>query len=188
MVGRSSLRKALACRVQGGFLRERTYFLGLGSNLGDRRRNLLQARKALEKAGVKVLRASSVYRTEPVEMTDQPWFLNQVLKVETNLTPQELLSLAKSIELRMKRVRTEAKGPRTIDIDILLAGEAVVDTPELTIPHPRLALRNFVLVPLREIAPRAIHPVLRKTVAELSLESSDTAAVVRDERRPSRKR
>jgi len=154
------------------------YFLGLGSNRGSRRRNLERARQRLEEAGVEVLKASSVYRTEPVDVTDQAWFLNQVLEVETNLAPQELLDLFKSIERRMKRVPTMAKGPRTIDIDILLAGDAVIDTPGLTIPHPSLALRNFVLIPLREIAPRAIHPVLRKTVWELAHECPDHSAVL----------
>jgi 2-amino-4-hydroxy-6-hydroxymethyldihydropteridine diphosphokinase len=178
MVERSSLRKPLACRVRDVGHGERTYFLGLGSNLGDRRRNLLRARQRLEEAGVEVLKASSVFRTEPVDVADQPWFLNQVLKIGTSLAPQELLDLAKSIETRLKRVPTVAKGPRTIDIDILLAGDTVINTPKLTIPHPRLALRNFALVPLREIAPRAVHPVLRKTVLELAHDCPDRSAVV----------
>ena len=160
-------------------------FLCLGTNLGDRRRNLERARRRLEAAGLEVLRASSVYRTEPVDWPGQPWFLNQVLKVETSLGPQEVLELAKSIEAEMKRVTTFEKGPRTIDIDILLAGDAVIDTPVLTIPHPRLAKRNFVLIPLVEIASRAVHPVLRKTVRELARESPDHAAVFKQgSRRP----
>jgi 2-amino-4-hydroxy-6-hydroxymethyldihydropteridine diphosphokinase len=160
------------------------YFLGLGSNLGDRKRNLSRARRLLETNGVEVLKASSVYRTEPVDVRDQPWFLNQVLEVRAKLGPQELLDLAKFIESRMKRVPTVPKGPRTIDIDILLAEDTVIDTPGLTIPHPRLARRNFVLIPLNEIAPRTVHPVLRKTVRELARESPDSSAVFKDERKP----
>jgi 2-amino-4-hydroxy-6-hydroxymethyldihydropteridine diphosphokinase len=159
------------------------YFLGLGANLGDPRRNLAGARRRLERAGVEIVRASGVYRTEPVEGPDQPWFRNQVLKVRTTLAPQELLDLAKSIEQGMGRVPTVPKGPRTIDIDILLAGETVMATPGLTIPHPRLAMRNFALVPLREIAPGAVHPVLRKTVRELARTCPDGSAVIREEPR-----
>ena len=164
-----------------------TYFLGLGSNLGDTKRNLALARRRLERAGVEVVRASSVFRTEPVDEPRQPWFRNQVLKVRTGLGPQELLDLAKSIEAGMKRAATVPKGPRTIDIDILLAGETVIATPALTIPHPRLALRNFVLVPLRQIAPRTLHPVLRKTVRELARSCPDRSAVLPDDGRPFRR-
>jgi 2-amino-4-hydroxy-6-hydroxymethyldihydropteridine diphosphokinase len=164
------------------------YFLSLGSNMGNLKRNLERALRFLERGGVKLLKASSVYRTEPVDVTGQPWFLNQVLEVRTKLGPQELLDLAKSIESRMKRVPTVPKGPRTIDIDILLAEDTVIDTPGLTIPHPRLARRNFVLVPLKEIAPMAVHPVLRKTIKELAAESPDPSSVLKDEGSPSRKR
>ncbi len=157
-----------------------TYYLGLGSNLGDTNRNLAGARRRLERAGVEIVRASSVYLTEPVDEPDQPWFRNQVLKIRTRLGPQELLDLAKSIERAMKRIPMAPKGPRTIDIDILLAGETIISTPGLTIPHPRLAGRNFVLVPLREIAPGAVHPVLRKTVRELSRSCPDRSTVLRD--------
>jgi len=174
--------------ISGGKARsaQMTYFLSLGSNLGRRRRNLALARLSLEKAGVTILRASSIYMTEPVDVPDQPWFLNQVLKVRTKLSPQELLDLAKSIEKKMKRIPTVDRGPRSIDIDILLAGDTVMDTPGLTIPHPRLARRNFVLVPLKEIAPRTVHPVLKKTFSRLARESRDTSAVLKDKLRPSR--
>lgn len=159
------------------------YFLSLGSNLGNLRRNLERARRLLERGGVEILEASSVYRTEPVDFADQPWFFNQVVKARTDLSPPELLALAESIEVKMKRALAAPKGPRKIDIDILLAGKIVLETPVLTIPHPRLALRNFVLVPLKEISPRVVHPVLRKTVRTLAGESPDPSRVFR-ERRP----
>jgi 2-amino-4-hydroxy-6-hydroxymethyldihydropteridine diphosphokinase len=164
------------------------YFLSLGSNIGDRKRNLERARRLLAKNGVAVLKASSIYRTEPVDVRDQPWFYNQALEVRTGRTPHELLALAKSIEAAMKRVPSVNKGPRTIDIDILLAGDAALETPELTIPHPRLAVRSFVLVPLCEIAPGAFHPVLRKTIRELAASSPDSSFVFRVKSRSLRAR
>jgi len=159
------------------------YFLSLGSNLGNRPRNLARAGKLLRENGVEVLRASSIYETEPVCHLDQPWFMNQALQVRSSLEPHALLGLAKSIEARMKRVPTVPQGPRTIDIDILFADGLAVDLPDLVIPHPRLAQRNFVLVPLREIAPEIRHPVLGKTVRELALSCSDPARVMAKKRR-----
>ncbi len=153
------------------------YFFGLGSNVGRRAANLARARRLLERSGVEVLAASSVYETEPVDYADQPWFLNQVLKVRSELEPPELLRLAKAVEAEMKRRPTVAKGPRPIDIDILFAGDLVLDTPGLVIPHPRLHLRNFVLVPMREIAPRLRHPVFGETIAALAQSAVDPGRV-----------
>ncbi|HMA54115.1 MAG TPA: 2-amino-4-hydroxy-6-hydroxymethyldihydropteridine diphosphokinase [Acidobacteriota bacterium] len=155
------------------------YYLGLGSNLGRRQANLARARRLLEKEGVAVLAASSIYETEPVDYAEQPWFLNQVLKVRSALEPPALLRLAKSVEAAMKRRPAVLKGPRTIDIDILLAGSLVYETPGLVIPHPRLHLRNFVLAPLTEIAPRLRHPGLGRTVAALARASADPGRVER---------
>ncbi|MEN6559806.1 MAG: 2-amino-4-hydroxy-6-hydroxymethyldihydropteridine diphosphokinase [Acidobacteriota bacterium] len=155
------------------------YFLGLGSNLGRRSANLARARRRLARADVAILRVSSVYETEPVDYAGQAWFLNQVVEVRSGLDPSALLRLAKSIEAEMGRVPTVAKGPRTIDIDILLAEDMVVDAPELVLPHPRLHLRNFVLVPLAELAPEARHPVLGRTAAELLAASADNSRVLK---------
>jgi 2-amino-4-hydroxy-6-hydroxymethyldihydropteridine diphosphokinase len=153
------------------------YYLSLGSNLGDRRRNLARALAALEEAGVRVDRVSSVYHTQPVDFAAQPWFYNLVARIESALPPEVFLSLLLRIEKKMGRVRTRRSGPRPIDIDILLAGSLVVRDSRLTIPHPRLEKRNFVLVPLAEIAPSAVHPVVRKTVFSLLRTSTDRSAV-----------
>ena len=153
------------------------YFLSLGTNLGNRKKNLALACSLLEENGAGILRASSVYRTEPVDVPDQPWFYNQVVEVETEYDPPALLNLVKAIEKKLKRVPALDKGPRTIDIDILLAGNTVIQTRRLMIPHPRLTERNFVLVPLREIAPHAVHPLLHKRVIDLVQASADLAVV-----------
>lgn len=141
-------------------------FLGLGSNLGDREKNINLALEKLGQVG-KVHKVSSLYETEPVGYKDQPWFLNLVAEFETKLSPQELLRAGKAIEKELGREPGPRFGPRPIDLDILLYDNLVLGIPELTIPHPRLAERAFVLIPLAEIAPEVLHPVLKKTVREL---------------------
>ncbi len=155
------------------------FFLGLGSNIGDRRENLRRARALLRKAGICIRRASSLYRTQPVGYARQRWFYNQVLEVEAPLSPFELLDAVKAVEKAMGRQPTVPNGPRNIDVDILLAGRTVILTRELVIPHPRLARRNFVLVPLKEIAPREVHPLLHKDVTALEAASRDRSVVRR---------
>jgi len=141
-------------------------YLSLGSNVGDRFANLNSAIEQLRHRE-QVMAVSSFYETEPVEFTDQPWFVNCVVKIETQRTAQELLQEILSIEKNMGRHRLQPKGPRNIDIDILLMEDTILDTPEVTIPHPAMAQRRFVLEPLAEIAPGAMHPVIMKKAAEL---------------------
>jgi len=141
-------------------------YLSLGSNIGDREVHLREAIRRLESAG-KLRFVSSIYETEPVEFTEQPQFLNCAVSVETSSPPEQLMVQLLTIEKAMGRQRFQKKGPRTIDLDILLFGDEVVDTPGLTIPHPAMQYRRFVLEPLAEIAPDALHPVLKKSVREL---------------------
>jgi 2-amino-4-hydroxy-6-hydroxymethyldihydropteridine diphosphokinase len=141
-------------------------YLSLGSNIGDREAHLREAIRRLESTG-KLRSLSSIYETEPVEFTDQPQFLNCAVALETSSTPEQLMLQLLTIEKAMGRQRIQKKGPRTIDLDILFFGDEVVDTPGLTIPHPAMQHRRFVLEPLAEIAPDAMHPGLRKTVREL---------------------
>ncbi len=143
-----------------------TVYLGLGSNMGNRQQNLDWALDYLSHR-LRMGQTSSIYETEPVDNTDQPRFLNMVCQIYTTLAPTALLVLAKGIENKLGRVPTKPNSPRPIDIDILLYGEQIIDTPELTIPHPRMAKRAFVLIPLAEIAPDAVHPTSDKTIKKL---------------------
>ncbi len=154
-------------------------FLSLGSNVGDRQENLRAAIAALPGAGVDVKRVSSIYETEPVDLLEQPWFLNCVVKGETTVPAVELLRALREIERRMGSKKLIARGPRLIDIDILLYGQQTIDAQELQVPHPRMHLRRFVLVPLVELAPEVKHPSWSATAAELLDASQDKSLVTR---------
>jgi len=154
-----------------------TVYLALGSNIGDREKNLREAIRLLAESSVHVLRLSSIYETEPVDYLDQAWFLNAVLSAQSDLSPAALLRVLRDIESHMGSKKAFAKGPRLIDLDILLYDDAAIDTPELQIPHPRMLQRNFVLVPLAEIAPVLRHPSWPATVAECLSRSPDRSAV-----------
>ena len=158
------------------------FYLSLGSNVGDRKGHLLQAIGRLREHGLYVA-LSSFYETEPVEVTDQAWFMNCAVALESGEIPAQLMANILAIEKAMGRQRIQRKGPRTIDIDILLCGDAIVNTPDLTIPHPAMAERRFVLEPLAEIARQARHPVLRKTVREL-LDELPSGQTVRKLQKP----
>jgi 2-amino-4-hydroxy-6-hydroxymethyldihydropteridine diphosphokinase len=145
----------------------KTAYLALGSNVGDREANLRQAVERLETGEIRVTRKSSVYETAPQYVRDQAEFLNAVVEVETLLFPLQLLARVRNIEQDMGRRRVTPKGPRNIDIDILFYGRSVIDSPELQVPHPRIAERRFVLEPLAEIAPDFRHPQTGKTAREM---------------------
>jgi 2-amino-4-hydroxy-6-hydroxymethyldihydropteridine diphosphokinase len=141
-------------------------YLSLGSNVGDREAQLRDAQARLGATG-RLVAVSSFYETEPLEFTEQPWFLNCAVAIETSKTPQQLMSEILRIEQEMGRRRVQIKGPRLIDIDILLFDSDIMDLKELTIPHPAMHRRRFVLEPLAEIAPEALHPGFNKTIREL---------------------
>ena len=144
-----------------------TAYVALGSNLGDKEANLRKALELLEERGVEVVKTSSFICTEPYGVTDQPQFLNGVCEVHTSLEPLELLHTLLDIEQEMGRVRLRHWGERNIDLDLLLYEDVVMDTPQLKLPHPDMQNRDFVLLPLAEIAPELVHPTLQKTISEL---------------------
>jgi 2-amino-4-hydroxy-6-hydroxymethyldihydropteridine diphosphokinase len=144
-------------------------YLGIGSNLGERRKNIEEAISLLmESDSIRVKKISSLIETEPEGVREQPFFLNGVVEIETELSPSLLLKCLKSIEKELGRKDTKRWGPRIIDLDILLYGDLIIADDNLKIPHPLLTERNFVLTPLREIAPDAIHPVLGKKIQAIS--------------------
>ncbi len=145
----------------------KTAYLSLGSNLGDRERNLNKAVELLESVELRVTGRSSIYKTEPQDLHAQPWFLNALIVVETSLFPAQLLARIHRIEQELGRKRTVPKGPRVIDIDILLYGNFIIRTAELEIPHPRMTERRFVLEPLAELAPDLRHPVTRERIRDM---------------------
>jgi 2-amino-4-hydroxy-6-hydroxymethyldihydropteridine diphosphokinase len=154
-------------------------YLSLGSNLGDREANVRRALEALGKARVEVLRVSPFYETEPVDFGPQAWFLNCAVEAATELMPMQLLKAVKRAERELGRRPGVSKGPRPIDIDILLYENVAVQTAVLTIPHERMCERRFVLVPLRDLAPAARHPISKKTIAELLHDTTDMSQVVK---------
>jgi 2-amino-4-hydroxy-6-hydroxymethyldihydropteridine diphosphokinase len=151
--------------------------LSLGSNVGDREKNLRVAIAALPEVGVKIKKVSSIYETEPVDLLEQPWFLNGVVEGESSVPPVALLKKLRELEKRMGSKKLVARGPRLIDLDILVYGQQTIDSPELQVPHPRMHLRRFVLAPLAEIAPGLKHPSWPGTAAQLLGALTDRSAV-----------
>ena len=145
-----------------------TAYVALGSNLGDKEANLRKALELLQERGVEIVKTSTFISTEPYGVTDQPQFLNGVCEVRTSLVPLALLHTLLEIEQEMGRVRLRHWGERNIDLDLLLYEDVVMDTPELKLPHPDMQNRDFVLLPLAEIAPELVHPILQKSIEELS--------------------
>ena len=156
-------------------------YVGLGSNLGDRAEYLLLAVRGMLDAGLDVIRLSSIYETEPVEYESQPPFLNMVaeLRGSTLPSPEQMMARLLRIEYALGRIRDVHMGPRTIDLDLLIFKDHRADTEFLTVPHPRIASRRFVLVPLNELVPNLVHPVLGKSIAELLTQTKDQSHVSR---------
>jgi 2-amino-4-hydroxy-6-hydroxymethyldihydropteridine diphosphokinase len=153
--------------------------LSLGSNVGDRLANLRAAIDALPRAGLRVRQESSIYETEPVDFLEQPWFLNCVVEAETEMEPHALLQSLRAIESQLGSQKEFAKGPRKMDLDILLYGDETIATPNLQIPHPRMPQRRFVLTPLAEIAPNLRHPSWPATASTLLAHLTDPSQVRR---------
>lgn len=154
-------------------------YLLLGTNVGDRNKNIGNALAAIERIAGRIKKRSAVYQTEAWGKTDQPAFLNQVIEIDTNLDPSTLLIEILAIENRMGRQRKEQWGERIIDIDILFFGNEIIETNNLSIPHPQLAKRRFTLVPLNELIPDLVHPVLQKKISELLEECVDPLEVIK---------
>ncbi len=156
-------------------------YVGLGSNLGDRARYLLLAVRGMLDSGLDVIRLSNIYETEPVEYEEQPAFLNMVaeLRGSTLPSPEQTLARLLRIEYSLGRTRDVRMGPRTIDLDLLIFKDQQIETELLTVPHPRLAARRFVLVPLNELVPNLVHPVLGERISELLCHSEDRSEVIR---------
>lgn len=152
-------------------------YIALGSNLGDRASMIERAIASMNSAGIRVVRQSSVYLTEPVEAPDQARFLNAVVEAETLLLPLQLLHALLRVERELGRRRITPHGPRSIDLDLLFYGSSVIHSKELEVPHPRLAERRFVLIPLTQIAPEFRHPVLHKSMTQLLAETPDRSEV-----------
>lgn len=153
------------------------YFIGLGSNLGNRETNLRICRGKLPECGCRIIRKSSIFLSEPWQVLKQPWFLNQVLEITSPMQPHALLLCLEELERNMGRKEKNTLHPRLIDIDILLAGCQVIKDKSLRVPHPRIAERRFILEPWREIAANSFHPVKNKTIEELWRECGDKSAV-----------
>lgn len=160
-------------------------FIGLGANLGDPTDSIREAIDLIESRGLgKVVRTSSLYRTEPVGLTDQPWFINAAAQIETGMEPMEFLTGLREIEKELGRPEDRIPdGPRVIDLDILLWGNDTISNHDLEVPHPRMHERRFVLTPLCEIAPRVMHPVHEKTIEFLLENLADTSTVEKTNRR-----
>ena len=152
-------------------------YLALGSNLGERENYLRSGVRGLEQRGVEIIRGASLYVTEPREVLDQPWFLNTATEANTELPPEKLLAACLEVEHENERTRYRAKGPRTLDIDIIFYGSEIIRMPGLTIPHPRFSQHRFILAPLAEIAADFVDPVSGKTVGELLASCSDHSIV-----------
>lgn len=158
-------------------------YLLIGGNLGNRKENLEEACRRLEKEAGAIIKKSAIYETAAWGLTDQPDFYNQALQIATSLTPAQLMSVILGIETSMGRIREKRYGPRIIDIDILLYQDLICDTPSVTIPHPRITERRFALAPLDEIAPGLIHPQLNKTIRSLLAVVNDPSPVKKTDNR-----